>query len=170
MGSIAFRTAMDYIPLGHSGMKVSRYIPGALTFSGTNGFGQVPPAYEKDDEIQRPEDSDDRQRDHDRRVLYEHIAAEVIEPESHHGYDHTHERENRYDFVPPRGLLAIPAQALSLPVNRRGPQLSFWPIIETAEDDEVALQLTCPPDGGHERPADQGQARQSSRRQKCRDD
>ncbi|MDY0881965.1 aldo/keto reductase [Dongia soli] len=29
---------MDYIPLGKSGMKVSRYILGTLTFAGTNGF------------------------------------------------------------------------------------------------------------------------------------
>lgn len=29
---------MDYVPLGRSGMKVSRYILGTLTFAGTNGF------------------------------------------------------------------------------------------------------------------------------------
>jgi aryl-alcohol dehydrogenase-like predicted oxidoreductase len=29
---------MDYVPLGKSGMKVSRYILGTLTFAGTNGF------------------------------------------------------------------------------------------------------------------------------------
>ena len=29
---------MEYIPLGRSGMKVSRFVLGTLTFSGTNGF------------------------------------------------------------------------------------------------------------------------------------
>jgi aryl-alcohol dehydrogenase-like predicted oxidoreductase len=29
---------MEYVPLGKSGMKVSRYILGTLTFAGTNGF------------------------------------------------------------------------------------------------------------------------------------
>jgi aryl-alcohol dehydrogenase-like predicted oxidoreductase len=31
-------TAMEYVTLGKSGMKVSRYILGTLTFAGTNGF------------------------------------------------------------------------------------------------------------------------------------
>lgn len=32
---------MDYVPLGRSGMKVSRYVLGTLTFAGTNGFGAL---------------------------------------------------------------------------------------------------------------------------------